>query len=265
MERQLVRLCLHNMWNIQTFDELPSTQILARERFYLGYGKHGDVFIAQHQTSGKGRYENRIWHDEGGMSLLMSIILTEIPPYLQNKMQFVAALSVLSTIRNLLRHEIRDFAAERIQLKWPNDILADGRKISGILTESIWSGETLKGMIIGIGININQDHFSGEISQRAIALKHILKFSSSIERVRDLFLATLEDSLAHYSLPDVLLHDLRRELEWMRKIENFSLTESNGTKREGLRYDGITDDGVLKVILPDNSKQTHQNATLIFQ
>ena len=63
----------------------------------------------------------------------------------------------------------------------------------------------------------------------------------------------------------MLMNDLRIELEWMRQIESFSLTEPDGTKAEGLRYDCITDDGAMQVITPDGRKRIYQNATLIFE
>lgn len=252
------------MWNIETFAELDSTQTLARDRLSGGAGRNGDVFVALHQTAGKGRYEDRIWHDESGSNLLMSIILTDIPSHLQDKMQFVAALSILSTIRSLLAREIRQFEPERAQLKWTNDILLDGKKVSGILSEAIWSGTVLKGVVIGIGININQEYFSEEIAARAIALKHLLRYSIPLEQARDLLLATLQYTIHHYSSSASLMKDIRIELEWMHGIGNFSLTEPDGTKAEGLRYDGITDDGALRVTGSDGRTQIYQNATLNF-
>ena len=252
------------MWNIQIFAELPSTQTLARERLSSGKAKHGDVIVALHQTGGKGRYENRIWHDEAGANLLMTIILTEIPAPFADKMQFITALSVLAAIRSLLGNEIRAFAPERVRLKWTNDILIDGKKISGVLSEAIWSGSTMKGAAIGIGININQDHFSGPLAYHAISLKHILQYSIPLQRARDVVLAALEYTLAHYSSTAILVDDIRTELEWMYGIEYLSLTEPDGTKAEGLRYDGITDDGALRTIAPDGSLHIYQNATLHF-
>ena len=95
------------MWNILTFAELPSTQTLARERLSTGAAKHGDVFIALHQTAGKGRYADRTWHDEADQNLLMSAVLTNIPQHLADKMQFVAGLSVAATIRASTRRDFR--------------------------------------------------------------------------------------------------------------------------------------------------------------
>ena len=60
----------------------------------------------------------------------------------------------------------------------------------------------------------------------------------------------------------MLMDDLRAELDWMYEMENFSLTEPGGTKAEGLRYDGITDDGALRTIAEDGSFRIYQNATL---
>ena len=250
------------MWNIQTFTSIPSTQTLAHERLSSGMANHGDVFVALHQTDGRGRYDNRTWHDESGANLLMSVVLTEIPNHLQDKMQFLTALSVLAAVRSLLGREIREFASKRVQLKWTNDILLDGKKVSGVLSEAIWSGSLFKGVVLGIGININQEYFSDEIIGRAIALKQILNFSIPLQSIRDLMLASLEYSLHRYSSPAILMDDLQNELEWMQSIQNFSLTEPDGTKAEGLRYDGINNDGALRVITTDGDIQIYQNATL---
>lgn len=252
------------MWNIQTYAELPSTQTLARDRLSSGEAKNGDVFVALHQSSGKGRYDDRIWHDEAGSNLLMSVILTEIPNHLADKMQFVTALSVLATVRTLLTREVRQFDPERVKLKWANDILVDGKKISGILSEAIWSGNSLKGIVLGIGINVNQEYFSQTIADNAIALKHLLRYAIPLEQARDLLLATIQFTMLHYTSAEILMNDLRIELEWMRQIPHFSLSEPDGTKAEGLRYDGITDDGTLSVIASDGTTKMYQNATLNF-
>jgi len=250
------------MWNIQAFTSIPSTQILARDNLSSGMAKHGDVFIAEHQSQGRGRYNDRIWHDEAGTNLLMSVVLTEIPNHLQDKMQFITALSALAAISQLLENEIPDFSLDRIQLKWTNDILLDGKKISGVLSEAIWSGPSFKGVVLGIGMNINQENFSDTISDQAIALKNILHYAIPIERVRSLFLEILQNTISDYSSSAMLMDELRSELEWMRSIKSFSLTEPDGTKSEGLRYDGISNDGALRVITSDGDIKIYQNATL---
>ena len=250
------------MWNIHTFASLPSTQTLARESLSRSDAQHGDVFIAEHQSQGRGRYDDRIWHDEARKNLLMSVVLTEIPNHLQDKMQFIAALSAVATIRAFLVNEIDEFSCQRVKLKWTNDILLDEKKISGVLSEAIWSGASFKGVVLGIGMNINQENFSDSILDKAIALKSVLHNEIPIEKVRDTFLEILQNTINHYSSSAMLMDDLRNELEWMRSIGNFSLTEPDGTKAERLRYDGISNDGALRVITTDGDIKIYQNATL---
>ncbi len=250
------------MWNIQTFASLPSTQTFARESLSRGGANHGDVFIAEHQTEGRGRYDDRTWHDEAGKNLLMSIVFTKIPNHLQDKMQFIAALSVVATIRSILASQINEFSNDRVRLKWTNDILLDEKKISGVLSEAIWSGSSFKGVVLGIGMNINQENFSGSLSNKAIALKNVLHYSIPIEKVCGTFLEILQKTIRNYSSSAMLMDDLRNELEWMRSIKSFSLTEPDGTKAEGLRYDCISNDGELRVITVDSDIKIYQNATL---
>lgn len=243
------------MWNIQNFPELPSTQLYAKRQLQAGKAKHGDVITTLHQTEGRGRNETRSWLDEPGSNVLMSIVLTEIPTVLHDKMQFVAGLSVLEAVRSIV-------PGENIRIKWPNDILHDWKKISGVISEAIWSGNILKGMVIGIGINVNQQKFPDEVSGHAISLCQITGREIPVEQVRDLVLSEISRNL--HSAADVLGR-LRNELEWLRYIGHFSLTDSGGTNFPGLRYDGITDEGSLVTISGNGEKKIFQNASMSFQ
>jgi BirA family biotin operon repressor/biotin-[acetyl-CoA-carboxylase] ligase len=249
------------MWNIHQFNILPSTQKLAKERLLSGKAEDSDVFIAHHQTDGKGRYADRFWLDEPNMNLLMSIVLTDIPEHLKDKMQFVAAISVLKMIRQLL-HEHDNFFYDSVRLKWTNDILINDKKVAGVMTEVVWSGDTLKGVVIGIGINVNQENFPAEISDTAISLKEVTKETLHIEDISDLMLDELATVTEFFHSKDALMTDLRKELDWMRNLRKFSLTEPDGTNFNGLRYDGITNDGALRCILPQGEVKIFQNATL---
>jgi BirA family biotin operon repressor/biotin-[acetyl-CoA-carboxylase] ligase len=249
------------MWNIHQFTILPSTQTLAKERLLSGRAGDSDVFIAHHQTEGKGRYPNRLWHDEPEKNLLMSIVLTDIPDHLKDKMQFVAAISILRMIRQFL-HEHDNFYDDSVRLKWTNDILIDEKKVAGVMTEAIWSGETLKGVVIGVGINVNQENFPPEISDTAISLKNVTKENLEIEEISDLLLDEFAAVTGSFLSKEALMTDLRKELDWMRNVKKFSLTEFEGTNFDGLRYDGITDDGALRCIMPQGEVKIFQNATL---
>ncbi len=250
------------MWKIEVFDELDSTQRLARERLDSGMAAHKDVFVALHQSGGKGQYETRTWYDEPGSNLLLSLILTEVDSHFIELMPFIAGLSVVATIRTLLARELRSFDADRVRLKWPNDVLLDNRKISGILSEAIWSGSSLKGIIVGIGINVNQDLFSTPLASKAIALKQVLQYNIPITETRDLLLATFEFALSHYKNRDRLLSDIRAELEWLQQVPIESVTTSTGETLAVSAIQGIADSGAIIVRTPDNQSITLQAASL---
>jgi BirA family biotin operon repressor/biotin-[acetyl-CoA-carboxylase] ligase len=252
------------MWTIHQYDELPSTQTLARSLFDEAKAGHGDVFIAAHQSSGRGQYVWRMWDDEPGANLLLSFILTEVPPAVCDMMQFLVGLSVLSTIRSILDRELRSFDHNRVRLKWPNDILIDGKKVAGVLSEAIWAGQALKGVIIGIGINVNQDSFAAPVASKATALKQILSETVPLQQTRDLLLATIEYTLKHYSDRAKLCTDLRSELEWMESLSVESATTPDGTSFSSLTIKGISDAGALVVQTSNGVEHVLQSATLHF-
>lgn len=235
------------MWNVQTFTELPSTQTLAREKLAAGIARHGDVFVALHQSDGRGQYEHRMWYDEPGANLLMSIVLTEVNMQTIDLMQFTTGLSVLATLRSILVQRIRSFAPERVRLKWPNDILIDGRKVSGILCEAIWSGTTLKGIVLGIGINVNQESFAEPVAVSATSLRNVLGDPFALEEARDILLATLQFTLKRYADRPILVADLQQEFEWMTQLEDVSATLNDGSILEGITIRGVNERGALHI------------------
>lgn len=252
------------MWNVQTFTELPSTQTLARDLLASGSAKHGDVFVALHQSGGRGQYENRTWHDEPGTNLLLSLVLTEVEPSVIDLMQFVTGLSVVSTLRTLLEQRLYRFENDRIRLKWPNDVLLDGKKICGILSEASWVGQTLKGLVIGIGLNVNQELFDSTIAARATSLRNVLGDIVKLEDIRDLLLATLQYTLLAYTDRAKLLGDIRTELGWMSNLEHVSAQQPDGNVLEAIRILGVNERGALHISSADGVNMTLDSATLSY-
>ena len=134
----------------------PSTMPIARGIFdERGDRAAGAVVIADHQTAGRGRLD-RGWEDVSGRGLLGSYILCgELLPEHPPLAVMVAGMAVLRAIG-----ECCPQLAERVRLKWPNDVIAVGArgpvKLAGILVESIFAEQELSGVILGIGINVNQ-------------------------------------------------------------------------------------------------------------
>lgn len=142
---------------ILSFSEIDSTNsYLKREYENLD---DGTVVTADHQSAGKGRL-GRAW-DDGGMSLPFSFLLKDnLQP------ERISLLSLLSGL--CISLTLNDYGIEN-QIKWPNDILIQGKKVTGILAESIIE-ETLLAVIVGIGVNLNQKTFPNKLKSKAISL-----------------------------------------------------------------------------------------------
>lgn len=115
----------------------------------------GAVVIADHQTAGRGRLD-RGWEDASGRGLLGSYILGgELLPEHPSLAVMLAGLALLRAIG-----ECCPVLEDRVRLKWPNDVIAveaEGLvKLAGILVESIFQEQELRGVILGIGVNVNQ-------------------------------------------------------------------------------------------------------------
>ncbi len=125
------------------YPSLTSTMSIARQEAQQGAAE-GTVILAGEQTAGRGRLE-RVWLSPSG-SIALSVILHPD----------LAALPYLIMLASLaVVHSIEAVTGLKPQIKWPNDILINGRKVCGILVESDVQGETVNFSIIGIGINVN--------------------------------------------------------------------------------------------------------------
>jgi BirA family transcriptional regulator, biotin operon repressor / biotin---[acetyl-CoA-carboxylase] ligase len=124
--------------------ETGSTQKVAADCYARGIG-NGLVVTAEHQTEGKGRGGRR-WFSEPGSNLLISIVMRKA------KLEPLASIRIALVLHDVLQAEGVSSAA----LRWPNDLLASGGKIGGILMEHAPGGEE-EALVVGIGLNVNQD------------------------------------------------------------------------------------------------------------
>jgi BirA family biotin operon repressor/biotin-[acetyl-CoA-carboxylase] ligase len=134
-------------WRIHYFDEVDSTQEVARELAASGAAQ-GTAVIAERQTAGRGRM-GRIWHSPTGVNLYTTIILrptmalAEVP-----RLSLVAGVAVAEALERE--------APGMVGLKWPNDVWLRGRKAGGIIAEAVTdASQNLACVLVGIGININ--------------------------------------------------------------------------------------------------------------
>ena len=166
--------------DVRYFDSIGSTNNEA-----LAWAARGardlSLVIADEQTAGRGRL-NRKWFTPKGTALAFSLILrptAEEKPHLTRTVG-LAALAIVDSLRT------RGLVA---QIKWPNDVLLNGRKVAGILVESVWSGEELDYLVIGIGMNILKG---------ALPPAELLQFPAT----------SLEESLGLYVEREKILHDI---------------------------------------------------------
>lgn len=142
-------------------DTTDSTNNEARRRAEQG-APDGTLVVAIEQTAGKGR-RGRSWVSPGGTGVWMSLLLRpDIPPECASMLTLVAAMAVETGIRRVTGLEG--------QIKWPNDVILDGKKVCGILTEMSTEMESIHYVIVGIGINVGITEFPGELQDTATSL-----------------------------------------------------------------------------------------------
>ena len=146
---------------ILRFDTVSSTNDVARDLAASGKPE-GLCVIAREQTAGRGR-QGRSWSSPPGEGLYLSLILRpEIRAAESAVITLAAAVALAETLK-------LDFQVS-VDIKWPNDILASGRKICGILVESAIESGRLQYAVMGIGVNVAQRHFPGELGVTATSL-----------------------------------------------------------------------------------------------
>lgn len=245
------------MFNIDSFDIKLDTEKIGRNFIYCdevtssnsvlldpatGGAIHGTTLLTEKQTMGRGR-KDRIWYSTKEYNLTFSILLNE-KKYFQRKfnlLSLAASLAVALTIENMFQL--------KTELKWPNDVLINRKKVSGILIESSSKGNKIERVVIGIGLNVNQTVFQGNFNIEPTSIK--LEINHMVEREILLaeFLTIFEELLESIlSKPKWILKEWKVRCEMIG--ERISITEGDEIKYGIL--DDIDDDGFL--ILKEKNK-----------
>ena len=160
--------------NLLVFDEIDSTNNVIKKAAEEG-APHGTLAVADYQSGGKGR-RGRSWVSPHGVGIWMSILLRpeNLPPSHASMLTLVCALAVAGGIR-----EVTGLGAG---IKWPNDIVVNGKKVCGILTEMSSEMESIHYVVPGIGINCNTKEFPEELKGTATSL--LLETGAPVKRSR---------------------------------------------------------------------------------
>lgn len=155
-------------YTILCYDAVPSTNELAKEIAKKNVEER-IVVVAEEQTMGKGRL-NRQWISPRGGLWLSIVMRPRISPKEAVKLNFMTSSAVARTIQGMF--------GLRTEVKWPNDVLVNGRKICGILTESNNKGDGVDFVVVGIGANVNVDleAFPKGLRDSVTSLKHELGY-----------------------------------------------------------------------------------------
>ena len=144
------------------FFKTDSTNRVALELGYAGEPE-GTVVLAEAQTEGRGR-AGRVWHSERGTGLYFTVLLR--PRLSPAQAPLLTMLAGVST-----QMAIQAQTGLVPELKWPNDLLLNGKKLGGILTEMHAEPNVVRFVIVGIGINVNQEKFPSEIAATATSMR----------------------------------------------------------------------------------------------
>jgi BirA family biotin operon repressor/biotin-[acetyl-CoA-carboxylase] ligase len=147
---------------LHCFEEVASTSDVARQLAEEG-AAHGEVVIAERQTAGRGR-RGRAWASPAGKNLYLSVLLRpDLPPQRAPELTLVASVALCDVVRQ---------AGVEAGIKWPNDLLARGRKLAGILTELAADPDTVHWVVLGMGVNLNvrTEDFPEDLRDQATSL-----------------------------------------------------------------------------------------------
>jgi len=162
-------------FTVHHFDSIGSTNDEARRRARQG-AAHGTVIYADEQTAGRGRLA-RTWFSPPGNLYLSILLRIDVPLRRMGELSFVASLSVAETVAALLPQRLRP------TLKWPNDVLVENAKISGILLEM-----EADAAILGIGLNVLEAPSGARYATTTLVAKGGI---ASVDTARDILLEQL--------------------------------------------------------------------------
>lgn len=236
---------------VHLYDEVRSTQDVLRELAEQG-APEGTLVIAEQQTQGRGRM-GRHWVSPSGKGVWMSLLLRPSLP-----MQRTPQLTLLAAVA--LSRAVARVVPLEIGIKWPNDLLVDGRKISGILLESAAEDERIRYVVAGMGVSVNleTEDFPPEVLEKAISLR--MAAGHPVDRT-SLIAAALEEFERLYELYAAEGFEPIRAL-WEAHAVTLGKRTSLHTPQgliEGVPV-GLDELGGLRVKLDDGSLKTVYSA-----
>ncbi len=250
------------MFDISTFYRLLQTDWLGRKFWF--YRKlestnrylheipderlpHGLVCLTDSQLKGKGQF-GRVWYSSPEENLTFTIVLR---PGTNIRLQLIS-LAVMLALRETITATV---ACESV-IKWPNDLLISERKVAGLLTECRYNGHNLDRMLLGAGINVNQQTFAPELENKATSIRHHAG-GQPLDRALLLavFLNRLEPLLAMAEAGDIeLVRNINRSIQGYGKW--VSLLVDGKREDTPVKILGVNEYGYLMVLTANDDVKT---------
>ena len=242
--------------NLYCFQVIDSTNSYLLELAREG-APEGTVVLSEYQTAGRGR-KARKWFASKGKNLLVSILLRpELEIDYVQKITLATAIILANSIEQYLKEN--DLPAQDIRFKWPNDLLVNNRKLSGILSESILHDKKIMALVIGIGINLNEmpQEREPDIKHKAVSLKELTGAEIDREKFLCQLLENFEKGYERFE------RTLYRQVidEWKQRCSQFGqkvVLETPFGEQEAIIRD-VNESGYL--IYEDKSGQLHSLIT----
>jgi BirA family biotin operon repressor/biotin-[acetyl-CoA-carboxylase] ligase len=216
---------------------------------------------ADAQTGGRGRV-GRSWFSPAGAAVYLSVLLPyAIDARLANRYTMLGALAVVEAITPFVR------PGTRVSIKWPNDVLLNGRKVAGVLVESSLLGEFTEYSVLGIGVNVNVDFADApdDVRARACSLHEVaagsvsrddvlLRLADMVERRSVRFLDAPQEILAEYrahlatigAVVSVVIDGRQLDGRALRVEDDGALVVQAGGEEHVVRYGDLRNDGTFE-------------------
>ena len=232
-----LRSVLDTKWlgqEVDYFYETDSTNNRARDAAEKG-ASHGYLAVADSQTAGKGR-RGRVWNSPHGTDIFMSFLMRpSFGPSQASMLTLVAGMAVVKGVQKA--------TGLNAMIKWPNDAVVNGKKICGILTEMSTEEDTIRYVVVGIGINVNAREFPEEIRDKATSLKLELGRSVKRSEVIQAVAESFEEYYAVYERPVICqgfrLHTMKCLQIWIKRFVYWIPGENTGEKPWGSMKRGV--------------------------
>lgn len=237
------------------FKTIDSTSTFAKSLAHLG-ADHGTTVVAETQTAGRGRMDKNFFSPPKGGVYFSLVIRRNLPIEMASLITPAAAVAVCRAILELL-------PTANPEIKWVNDVFLGGKKICGILTETSLSSVTgrIEYAVLGIGVNVNNSRFPGEVDRVATSIF----LQSKVRLGRSQFIASILNHLEPF------IEDLDKRL-FMEEYRDRSMVIghkvrviNSGTEPYSAFATDISKDGFLILKLQDGSSSVLSSGSIIIE